>query len=324
MDFISKDRDLSLIQMTSLLIVLNKKPSSISVLSSTLRTTPHVILYELQILQNAGFPIVQDKTTKDWTLLSDYGVPRIDFTLNEILSVLLLFLQYGDRIEDKLFTTLRSAIFKLAGAISPNFMEKLMNIQPKFAFKNFPKETENNQEIFQTFFEAVEQKRVVKIDYQSPADSGPIRTLFHPYSLYCARSWYIIGYAVLFREIRTFKINRVLNIDVLQETFDKPQFSVDEYFGNAWNFIREGDRDYHIRIRFSPKVAQNVSEIHWHRTQKKEWEDDGSVVLTFDVCGLNEIFWWILGYGAEAKVLEPEELQNKIREEISKAQKIYE
>lgn len=324
MDSSQKERDYSLIQMASILIILAKKPSSIHTLSSTFRTESQVIRHELQILQNAGFPITLDKKTNLWTLVSDYGVPHLNFTLNEILSILLLFHQYGNRMEENLFSTLRRAIFKMAGAISPDFLEKLASIQTKFSFKSFPKDTNQEQIFFQTFFEAIDQKRVIKMDYQSPSDSGPIQTLFHPYSLYCSRSWYIIGYTTLYQEVRTFKINRILDLEVLPETFDKPLFSCNEYFGNAWNFMREGKKDQSIRIRFSRKVAQNVAEIRWHQTQKTEFMDDGSVILSFSVSGLKEIIWWILGYGAEALVLEPEELKTMIKNEIAKTKTIYE
>ena len=77
--------------------------------------------------------------------------------------------------------------------------------------------------------------------------------------------------------------------------------------------IPEGKLCY-IKLKFSPKVAHNVAEVHWHSTQKAIWNDDGSVSLEFRVDGINEISWWILGYGDQVQVLAPKQLRKKVVE----------
>jgi proteasome accessory factor B len=47
----------------------------------------------------------------------------------------------------------------------------------------------------------------------------------------------------------------------------------------------------------------------WHKTQKTEFEDDGSLLFRARVSGLSEIVWWILGYGDQAEVLQPKKLR---------------
>ena len=59
-------------------------------------------------------------------------------------------------------------------------------------------------------------------------------------------------------------------------------------------------------------VAQNVAEVSWHKTQKLAFNEDGTLDFTVSVSGLGEISWWILGYGDQAEVLEPEELRETI------------
>jgi proteasome accessory factor B len=59
-------------------------------------------------------------------------------------------------------------------------------------------------------------------------------------------------------------------------------------------------------------VAENVSEVQWHSTQKITRNNDGSATLEFRVDGLGEITWWILGYGNQVQVLTPKALREKI------------
>ena len=75
--------------------------------------------------------------------------------------------------------------------------------------------------------------------------------------------------------------------------------------------IPEG-RIYNIKLRFLPKVAENVAEVQWHSTQKVTRNDDGSATVEFRVDGLGEISWWILGYGAEVGVIAPALLRKRM------------
>ena len=69
---------------------------------------------------------------------------------------------------------------------------------------------------------------------------------------------------------------------------------------------------YHIRLRFSEEVVDDVTATRWHKTQTVTYNDDGSAIIEFRVDGLNEITWWVLGYGDRVKVLAPSALRQKI------------
>jgi proteasome accessory factor B len=75
--------------------------------------------------------------------------------------------------------------------------------------------------------------------------------------------------------------------------------------------IPEG-KIYNVKLKFTPKVATNVTEVYWHSTQKVTHNSDGSAIMEFRVDGINEIFWWILGYGDQVQVLSPKVLREKI------------
>ena len=84
------------------------------------------------------------------------------------------------------------------------------------------------------------------------------------------------------------------------------------------SMIPEGKMS-HIKLCFSKKVAGNVAEVIWHQTQKLTRFKDGTLHYEVDVDGLDEIKWWIIGYGDQVKVLSPAPLRKKI---ITMAQNI--
>jgi predicted DNA-binding transcriptional regulator YafY len=153
----------------------------------------------------------------------------------------------------------------------------------------------------------------VRVRYDSYAEGKVIDVTLRPYRIaYIHRGWYLIAFCERDREVRTFKIERILQLKVMRRSYRiDPEFNLDDYFGNAWVMIR-GDDEYHVKIRFSKKVAANVDEIIWHKTQQTRFEEDGSLIFEVDVDGIEEISWWVLGYGAEAKVLEPPKLRKLV------------
>jgi predicted DNA-binding transcriptional regulator YafY len=164
----------------------------------------------------------------------------------------------------------------------------------------------------------------VEIGYDSYFDKREISTRLHPYRLvFISRAWYVIGYSAMHDMVRTFKLDRIITLHWTDESFEPDaDFSLENYFGNAWSMIR-GDRRYKVAIRFSPKVAGNVEEVFWHATQQIDHLEDGSIRYEVEVDGVHEIAWWVLGYGKEAVVEEPPELQQIIRGHIAEMAAAY-
>lgn len=306
--------DHSLVRLVSLLKLLEKSSGTLHYLANVLNISLRTIQRDVQLLKNAGFPIVMDPYTKELSLVSDYGVPSIEFTQVEILAILVLFEEFGDSIREPVFSAFTTAAFKIASALSPSFLDIVGRIREHVSVNPLhTNEVTDYHEVFQTILDSILSRRTVFVEYRSPSDSAPIKTEIQPFTVLYGRSWYVIGFSSLYQEIRTFKVSRILTIRSTTKTFAMPaSFSVDEYLGNAWYIIPSTGHDQEVVVRFSKLVARNVAEIRWHKTQSLRWLNNGEVELRFTVSGLNEIVWWILGYGAEATVIEPQELRDMI------------
>jgi predicted DNA-binding transcriptional regulator YafY len=70
-----------------------------------------------------------------------------------------------------------------------------------------------------------------------------------------------------------------------------------------------------VRLRFAPPAARYVREKTWHPTQQIDEREDGGLILTMRVNHLAEVKRWVMSFGAECEVLEPEELQLQIHDE---------
>ena len=70
----------------------------------------------------------------------------------------------------------------------------------------------------------------------------------------------------------------------------------------------------------SPPLEENSC---WAPDQRIGDEPDGAIILELQTSGWWDVKKWVLSFGAEARVLEPEELRSEMAEELSRARAGY-
>jgi len=78
------------------------------------------------------------------------------------------------------------------------------------------------------------------------------------------------------------------------------------------------DELYTVKVRISPSWARWVGERIWHESQKITRLPNGSLEIAFQVAGLDEIKRWILSFGPECQVLEPEKLRKLVQQDLQR------
>ena len=71
-----------------------------------------------------------------------------------------------------------------------------------------------------------------------------------------------------------------------------------------------------MKIRFSPAVARFVQEKKWHPSQRLSPQQDGSLIVEFQLSSIVEVKSWVLSFGREAEVLAPESLRAEISDDV--------
>jgi len=253
-------------------------------------------------------------------------LPPEEFRFEEVLALLVLCYELGDERNLPFFTAARSAALKLQSSLPLSKQEKLRRAAESIEI-HLPQTNPllGRQEVFQRLLQALAERRAVRIRYYRLQEGQFALTKVSPYRLFFSRrSWYLIGRSSVHRAVRTFNVGRIQEVTLLEDRVRVPRrFSLDRYLRNAWHLIPEPGRDRQVHIRFGPKVATNVAEVTWHKTQRVEFRPDGSLDFYVKVSGLNEISWWILGYGDQAEVLQPPELRKLIARHIGHLAQIY-
>ncbi len=281
----------------------------------------------LNTLQEGGIHVRYDEQQQGYSLPSNMYLPPTDFKLDEALALLTLCYELADRDRGVPFQEgARSAALKLASNLPQHLREQLNEVTQSMEVRLDSHNTmTEGRPAYEQFVHAITARRSVRIRYQSLTEWEEICTVVHPYRLlFIRRSWYVIGRSTMHREVRTFNLSRVRHAELLDRCYQiPPRFSLERYLGNAWHLIREPGKSKKVTVRFQKMVAHNVAEVRWHKTQQVHWNKDGTMDFSVQVDGLNEISWWILGYGDQAEVLKPAKLRQLIAQRIAGMMQTY-
>jgi len=281
---------------------------------------------DLEALRAAGVPLEFDVQAQRYSIPRGYFGPPTDMTVDEALAIWALANSVGNRPQLPLYEAAHTALAKLERSLPPPVRHKFRKIAR--SIRLLPQKVGSlavKSTIYQSLVEAIEKRRSVEMEYASLTEWERITTKLRPYQLmFCQHSWYVIGRSSLHREIRNFNLARIESLKLSNERFSVPKsFDMEQRLGNAWNMIPEPGRDSHVVIKFGSLVARNVAEVNWHKTQRTRLLPDGSLVYQATVSGLNEIAWWILGYGDQAEVLRPAKLRRLIAQRVRNMAAMY-
>ena len=171
-------------------------------------------------------------------------------------------------------------------------------------------------EVFSLLIEAKYSKRAVNIRYVSPGNE-PRRWTLSPYDFYFrGNSWYMISFNHKHKALSTHRMSRIIEADFApDEDYVMPEVGgfTSDYVSTAWH-IAPGNETHSVKIKLSGNLADSMREIKWHPTQKIEELPDGDIILTAEVPYLDEAARWVLAGAPNAKVIEPEELKQIVKD----------
>ena len=181
-----------------------------------------------------------------------------------------------------------------------------------------------------TVTKAISQQRVCAVEYRSAASSdfkthffAPQRLLAYHEVLY-VQGWIVTdsGKAEIMHEKcamlalqRTGKVLLTRRSSAHLPSIKaelKPEFGVME------------QESFAVKIFFTAAVAKYVAERQWSPDQQFTRGKDGSLMLDMTARSEAEVLAWVLSFGPEAEIIEPDSLREKVIRKIKEMAKNYE
>ncbi|KHL97563.1 transcriptional regulator [Paenibacillus sp. IHB B 3415] len=292
-------------------------------LAEVLGVSVRTIYRDMQALSEAGVPIIGE-TGLGYSLMEGYFLPPISFTTEEAVSLLLGAEFIEKRFDPTYRNSARSSRRKIEAILSRPMREETTRIQGSIRLLQkddmviIAREKVNLGIIREAMLEGKKlrftyHKRVAEAD----GNRVNVRTV-SPYGLAHdeQNGWLLLAFCDLREDIRHFRVSRISDLTVTEDTFQTPDnFNLESYRPKDTRSIR-------VCAIFNPEITDRVEEANNYYMETAESKEDGYHV-TFRVREAEELLSWMLGWGADVVVTEPESFKNRIREEIEKMKERY-
>jgi predicted DNA-binding transcriptional regulator YafY len=302
-------------------------PAGVSVedAAQELGCTVRTIWRDLSALQKAGFPLYDDKAADGrrslWKLEERFtlGLP-VKLTLAETAALVMsrdLLRPAGAGV---LGAALASAFDKIGRVLSRDAVRVLDQMRETIGVRAVGAKLQAPAAEHVALIEqAMLERRRLDMRYYSMSRDEESRRQVDPYHLTVFEGgFYLLGYCHLRRTERVFSVERIRELKMLATRFTaRPGFNAQEYLHHAWGIIK-GDI-VPVKVIFSRSVARYIRDRLWHPTQKIRELPDGRLEMTLRVADTLEVRRFILGYGGQAEVVEPQSLREALRLEIAAA-----
>jgi predicted DNA-binding transcriptional regulator YafY len=178
------------------------------------------------------------------------------------------------------------------------------------------------QPIIARALEATVNQRQAKLTYYSKSSDRTKTYLIHPYRLaYAQAGLYLLAYVPEYGQVRTFAVERIEDLSLLEERFTPIEELPNEAFPHSLG-VHSGPPE-HVEIDFQPAIADYVSAREWHPSQQLRDNGPDGLRLTLDVCLDRALQSWILSFGPFARVIAPDTLVKDIAEQFEEARARY-
>jgi len=308
-----------LVRQWLLLGALGSRPEGTTVkeLMGELGVSEKTVRRDLECLGAAGFPLqetVGAHGRKTWRIDPAKARPGMTFTFDEALALYLARRFLEPLAGTAIWEAASRGLRKIRACLRPEalrYVDRFATLfhQTGVGQSNYAAKAE----CLDRLMIGIEDRKAVFITYQSLQATEPVTYDVYPYGLVRhGNSLYMVGHAPQHDQIRHWKIDRVQNVELTDFPFQPPEgFKLRDHLAKSFG-IWEGHGDVCVKIRFSPAVARYVQEKRWHESQRLTPQPDGSLLAQFRLSSTEEIKSWVLSFGKEAEVLEPEELRGQV------------
>lgn len=182
-------------------------------------------------------------------------------------------------------------------------------------------------EIWDGVVRALVHRQAADIVYR-PVHGGEERTqrIYPWHAANLQGEWYLFARVPATGETVQFALARIKRLKVLDEIFTRPKsFHPDRLLGRTFGRYVHGasDKTREVVLLFDADLYAYISEKTWHPKQRVRRRRDGRVELVFPVAAANDVFYWVLGFGAAVEVVRPAALRKAIHDDLRRASARY-
>lgn len=330
-------RNSQVARIYAILTILEGAPQGLTVpeIQSRLESRGHeagrrTIYRDIEALEAAGFPLQEHSdesagTAARWKLERHTTVNQhLILNTRELVALYLAKGVLTPLTGTPFYEDLTSVFNKIEEKLGERSRAHLQEIANDMQFQPGPRWGLGlDPDVLETVRACCAERQVLRVHYSSASSGKKSTRRLGPHFLYFAQgSMYVVAEDLEDNQIKVFGCARMKDAHMLDEQYAGSIVDPAEYFAHTFG-VYQDDKPVRVTIQFSSEIAPFVKERRWHESQRVVTKADDTIVMTLETSLTPELIQWVLGFGARAKVVEPESLKKHIADEAEKLLAVY-
>ena len=301
-------------RLITLILTLQSQPNQkASDLANKLGISVRTLHRYFSMLDEMGIPVYAERGPYGgFSLVRGYKLPPLIFSVEEAVAVYLgtnlISEAWGKLYKD----SAQSAMAKIENILPNEQRDEIHWARRSLVTTSlYRADLASLSPIMGKLRSAARELKQVNVTYQGQTNAKAEKRRIDPFALvFRAGWWYLVGYCHLRNAPRTFRVDRIQKLSVLEKSFEAPaDFNIHAYLENEF----KNQPSIRAKLQFIPEAAYMV------KANPSMWEtvtenSDGSMDVTLTAPDLPWLASMALSFAHWTRVLEPQELQVMIRE----------
>ena len=202
-------------------------------------------------------------------------------------------------------------------------VERSNEVTPITMIDRFPLAMDKNEleARYQTLQECIDAQMKCEITYRSAKNKEKIHTI-HPYKLFVYNgTWFVLAYNESINDFGYFKLNRLVDIFKTRNHFTILKTYDEKNYLDDFGMTKNGEY-YKVTLEFT-NLNMAISERIYGRHQVVTELDPSHTRFTAEMQNKDMIASFVMSFGKNCKVIEPEWLKEKVKKHYLEALKEY-
>ncbi|MDO5574173.1 MAG: YafY family protein [bacterium] len=299
-----------------IMILLEKERMGAQELADMFEVSPRTIYRDIDTINMSGIPICSiPGVGGGFEIMQNYKIDKKIFSTTDLSAILmglsnLSTIVRGDELVNALAKVKSFIPAERAKDIEVKASQIYIDLSPWIGNRSI----QPYLEIIKT---ALQESRLLVFDYANRYGNETTRKV-EPYQLVLKNShWYLQGYCLERNDFRLFKLSRMSDLKISEETFtpreyQKPQLEFDEVLDSIQT---------NIKLRIHKSVMDRVLDFCSYEHFLPDGED--YYIVNFPFIENDYCYDVLLGFGSKCECLEPLYIREEIKRRIQDIADLY-
>lgn len=295
----------------SILILLQTKTKvKASTIAERFDVSLRTVYRDISTLKNAGVPIIGDPGI-GYTMMEGYRLPPMMFNEGEAAALLTAEKFMGQLTDKDTQNYYTNAMVKIRAILRSTEKQTLEILDDAITIADMNR---IHKSYLQDLFGSLKTKKIVRIHYQKADGTSSQRRLELIGCYNSFNNWYVVAFCLLKQDYRTFKMNRITHLEVLEESFDSIHISLQQYLDKKEASWKEQQQLKSITVVFEKQFIEHAERRKYYFGFVNQITKGNLVEMNFLNSSIEIMARWLLQFGNKATILAPLALQERLQE----------